>query len=392
MEIKPFLFQTNPLLEFGWGKFSVLPDIIDTMGANILIVTGNSFRTGRHWEPFMEELAQRDITPFEWLVSGEPSADWVDEACEEFRPRHIHAVVAIGGGSALDAGKAISAMLPQRFSVREYLEGIGKKKHDGVKAPFIAVPTTSGTGSEATRNAVLNHIGPKGFKKSLRHDNLIADAALVDPELSLTCPEGVTAASGLDAVTQLIESYVSPRTSPIITALCESGLTAAGHGFPAVIQNPDDREARTSMSYAAYISGVTLSNAGLGVVHGAASVLGAYYDIPHGVVCGTLLADSVALTVKTLDGLDTPESHETRRRYASAGRALFQLQGASESEAVQGLVQGLTDWVSKTEMPRLSEFGIETGALDKLTAEIECKQHPVRLSPESIRALLQGRI
>ncbi len=189
-----------------------------------------------------------------------PVVGLVDEVVSRHRRDTPDWVLAIGGGSAVDAGKAISAMLPQSGSVKDFLEGREVRKHDGRKLPFIAVPTSSGTGSEATKNAVLSEVGENGFKSSLRHDNFMPDIAVIDPELMRSCPPGVTAACGLDALTQLLESWVSSKASPITDALALSGLEHVAAGFLRACEDGEnDLEARGHMAYAALLSGLTLA-------------------------------------------------------------------------------------------------------------------------------------
>lgn len=193
-------------------------------------------------------------------MSGEPTPDFVDRVAERYRGESIAWVVGIGGGSAMDAGKAISAMLSQQGSVADFLEGMETRRHDGRKTPYLAVPTSSGTGSEATKNAVLSRIGADGFKCSLRHDNFVPDVALVDPCLMLSCPPEVTAACGLDALTQLIEAYVSSKASPLSDALALDGIAHFAAGFQrAVDAGSSDVDARAHVAYAAFLSGVTLA-------------------------------------------------------------------------------------------------------------------------------------
>ena len=218
----------------------------------------------------------------------------------------------MAGGSVMDAGKAVSAMIPVEGSITQYLEGVGDREHPGTKIPFIAMPTTSGTGSEMTKNAVISEVGEHGFKKSLRHTNFIPEMAIIDPEMMLSCPAGLTAASGMDAFTQLLESYVSRQANPMTDALALQGLKQIkNYLLRAYLEGDNNIEARSGMALAAMFSGITLAHAGLGLVHGFASPLGAYFDIPHGVVCGTLMAPVFAYTIENLiDQPDHPAIHK----------------------------------------------------------------------------------
>src|SRR5690606_22395692 len=221
-----------------------------------------------HGQKLWQRLHDETIEFRQYSVATEPTPSIVDAAVNEFGDFSPEVVVAIGGGSVLDAGKAISAMLPLKAGVREYLEGVGSRTHPGDKVPFIAVPTTSGTGSEATKNAVLSEVGERGFKRSLRHDRFVSDVAIVDPVLAVTCPKTVTATSGMDAFTQLLESYLSTAANPITDALALEGLRHVSRSLPLAVHDPGNLSARCGMALASYLSGITLANAGLGLVHG----------------------------------------------------------------------------------------------------------------------------
>jgi len=222
-------------------------------------------------------LAAEGLSLRRYPVSGEPSPEVVDRIAASLE---ADVVVAIGGGSAIDAGKAVAAMAEEGGSIVDYLEEVGTKPPTGRRRFLVAVPTTAGTGSEATANAVISRVGASGFKKSLRHEGYIPDIALIDPELALDCPPAVTAASGLDAITQLLEGFVSTGGNPLTDALGRSGLATAGRSFSRAVHE-GDLIARSAMAYAAYLSGVILAIAGLGIVHGIASPLGGAYPVPH---------------------------------------------------------------------------------------------------------------
>lgn len=389
--MKPFQIAHCPSLYFGPGKLSLLDTILAAQGLkNLALVTGSaSLRTGERWTALKAMLTSdgRELAAFS--LRGEPSPRFVDEVVEELRERSPQVVIAIGGGSVLDAGKAISAMMMEEEPVGTFLEGVGTKKPSGRKLPFVAVPTTAGTGSEATKNAVLSSVGAEGFKKSLRHDNYVPDVALLDPELSLSCPQEVTAACGLDAVTQLIEAFVSTRANPLTDALARSGLAAAGRSLArAVEQGGTDIEARGEMAYAAYLSGVCLANAGLGVVHGIASPLGGHFPISHGVVCGTLIAETSRVMIHRLE---ESQAVDVLRKYAEAGALLSQREGGSVEENCDGLVNTLSEWIERFRIRRLGSFGLVDSDLRRVAGESGSKNAPVALSEEEIFNILQTR-
>ena len=389
MEISPFQFLSNPRLVFGAGKIKELPALADSMGSSVLIVTGGSFRNSPHWDALAAGLKKREIAFSEFLSSGEPSVENVDLAAKEARHKNVHAVIAVGGGSVIDLGKAVSAMLPQEGSVRDFLEGVGTKKHDGIKAPFIAVPTTAGTGSEATKNAVISQIGADGFKKSLRHDNLVPDIALVDPELTLTAPAGVCAASGLDAFTQLLESYLSPSANALTDTLAESGMWFAAKALlKSCIDEPGNIEWKSAMSYAAYLSGVTLANAGLGAVHALASVIGGWHEIPHGVICGTLLGAATEMNIRKARAA---KNETALGKFARAGYVVTESE-CSPEKAADALVAAIHDWIDKLGLPKLSEFGIKKEEAARIAAKTQSKTNAVELTAEEIKEILLTRM
>lgn len=388
--ISPFEFRTNPKWTFGAGKFSTLADEIAAVGSSVLIVRGSfaGLFPGK-WDRLLDGLETRGVTAVELEVHGEPSPELVDDAAAKYRRDGVHCVAAIGGGSVLDAGKAISAMIAENGSVTKFLEGPGAVEPSGVKVPFFAVPTTAGTGSEATKNAVLSRVGPDGFKRSLRHDAYIPDLALVDPELTVTCSPEVTAATGLDAFSQLLEAYLSTKASRFTDAVCESGLRAWAEGFEAAWKDGNDIEARTAMSYAAYLSGAALANAGLGLVHGVAGTVGARFEVPHGVICGTLAAEVNRATVAKLreEGND-----EVLDKYAVAGMFLTGEPEMSDEEAAGAVAEELDRLIELTGIPKLGEFGVKQTDADLIAAASGLKNHPVIFTKEEIAQIIAKRI
>ena len=391
-----FVFARMPELHFGAGKLAQLPALLARDAQRrqrILLETGSaSFVGSAHYAKLTRALDAAGITCFQQAVAGEPSPELVDQAVARYRGEAIDWVVAIGGGSAMDAGKAISAMLPQQGSVTDYLEGMETARHDGRKTPFVAIPTSSGTGSEATKNAVLSRIGENGFKASLRHDHFVPDIALIDPELMLSCPPDVAAACGLYALTQLIEAYVSSKSSPITDALALSGLAHFAAGFGRALANGDrDVDARGDLAYAAFLSGVTLANAGLGVVHGFAGPLGAYFTIPHGVACGTLLGEATRTTIEAL--FAAPEINRAAlEKYARVGTLLSGQAPTSLRVNCAQLVATLAALIERSAMPRLSRYGITATDLPKVLDKANNKNSPATLSREQMAAILEARL
>lgn len=376
----------------GWGlervvvvmSRSALADPSDRDGVRTLLreagVTARFFRYDRL--PDGDDPFEAERGPF-----MEASPDVVDAIARDVTRAMPDGVVAIGGGSAIDTGKALSAALAEPGPIADYLEGVGSKRPDGRKLPFVAVPTTAGTGSEATKNAVLSRPGPDGFKKSLRHENFVPDAAIVDPLLHLSCPRTLTASSGLDAVTQLLEAYVSTGASPVTDALALDGLAAAGRSFlRAVERGGQDADARSGMAYAAYLSGVCLANAGLGTVHGLAGPAGGLAAVPHGVFCGKLLPVVSRRTVDALQG--RRDALGVLGKYAAAGRALSGRTTGSLEDQIQMLVDRLTEFARVGGLPGLASYGIGGDEARTIAAQGGNKANPYSFSEEERLALV----
>lgn len=393
--IPAFTFSRIPRLYFGGGVFREhLISLIEKRAQTILIVTGStSFRSTERWWDFTGDLSRRSITWYDIAVRGEPSPELVDKVVSDYRDRNIELVISIGGGSVIDAGKAISAMLTQNTSVNDFLEGVGTGvRHSGDKIPFIAVPTTAGTGSEATTNAVLSHVGKYGFKKSLRHDNFVPDIAVIDPELMLSCPPAITASCGMDAFTQLLESYVSTKANPMSDALALSGLTYVKHNLLDAFRNGQHSlESRAGMAYAAYMSGITLTNAGLGIVHGLASPIGGYFGIPHGVVCGTLMGPAVRVTIRKLKA--TSSSGEPfLEKYAKIGALVSGTASSDTAALCSELIDTIDQWTKILCIPQLRAYGITGDDFDAIIDGAGNKNNPAVLDRDDIREILLSRL
>jgi len=355
------------------GLFEALP----LKNKAILVVTGMSSLLHSHqWHWFVEETRRRALTVAAYRVSGEPTSDLIDQIVAECSSTQWDAVIGIGGGSVIDTGKAVSAMLYKGESVADYLEGIpGNKPHDGSKVFFAACPTTSGTGSEATKNAVIRTSTLPGLKRSLRHDHLIPDFSLIDPELSRSCPKEVTIAAGLDAFVQLLESYTSSEATPFTDTLALEGLKQCS-ALPLVVKNPEDLCLRTQMGYAAYLSGIALTNAGLGIVHGLAGILGGLYNAPHGALCAALLIPCIRKNLRKLG------ENGNRERYQKFERVGFLFDSSS-------LPDTLENWRSSFPIKTLRELNIGKERFPWIAEQRPNKNNPVKLDAEEIREILE---
>ena len=396
-EFKPFFVASLPEIRFGAGSIDDIPEVLSRFGKKVLLVTGrSSFTSTPHWQRLLDGLEARGISWEHMRVEDEPSPALVDEAVARFKGAGIQAVAGIGGGSVLDAAKAVAGLLITGDSVLDHLEGVGRGlPYQGPAVPLLAVPTTAGTGSEATKNAVLSERGSQGFKKSFRHEQLVARVAIVDPQLLASCPKSLIGADGMDAFTQLLESYVSLKASPFTDALALSGLEAFRDGFWEAWGKEGEAAAAGygRIAYASLLSGITLAQAGLGSVHGLASPLGAYFPIPHGVVCGTLVAEATAMNLRAL-WERMPESTASAR-YARVAELLSGRRYADQQEAGEALVALLREWLQRLELPRLGSYGMKAGDLDRVVANCRggsMQTNPLVLTDGELRGLLESRL
>ncbi len=389
--VNPFRFARIPQVLFRNGAVNDLSAIAAGYGSSLVLVTGaRSFAASHHAEHLFDQLTARGVIIHHVTVAGEPSPALIDEAVSRLKGRPVSLVAGIGGGSVMDAGKAISAMLTTDGSVTDYLEVVGSREHPGTKVPFIAVPTTSGTGSEATKNAVISQVGKEGFKRSLRHDNFVPDLALVDPDLTLHCPQEITAAAGMDCFTQLTEAYLSDKASPMTDALALDGLKAVSRSLIRSYTNGDDIKARSDMSYAALMSGICLANAGLGAVHGLAGTIGAMFNIPHGAVCGTLMAPANEVNVRELRKMSKQD--QALGKYAILGRIFADATGKSDNYYIDFFIDYLNAVSYRLCMPKLSSFGLIHGDLETISSQSDVKNNPVRLSPAQLAGILEQKL
>jgi len=375
-------FATATRIVFGAGSAREIAPAARGFGKRALLVTG---RNPRHAARLVADLHSAGVgcTPF--AAEGEPSLDTVRAGVEAARREGCDLVIACGGGSAVDAGKAIAAMLANPGDVLDYLEVIGGGQpllHP--PAPFIAVPTTAGTGSEVTRNAVL-HSPAHGVKASLRSPLMLPRLAVVDPELTLSVPPEITAATGLDALAQLLEPFVSVRANDMTDILCREGLRRAGRSLRRAYMRGDDLEARSDMVLASLLSGMALANAGLGAVHGFAAPVGGSFPAPHGAVCAALLPAVTRVNLQALRER-APES-PALARYGEAARLL------DPSAQDAGALVGWLEQICKDlRIAPLSAYGVGAEHADSLCEKAarasSMKGNPVALTRDELRAAL----
>ena len=392
-----FAIGRLPRLTFGSGRLAEVPGIVARHGRRVLLVTGGrSFAASPRRAQLERALAEAGLTLVGHVsVSGEPGPADVEVPVERFREADIEVVLGVGGGSAIDAAKAIAGLLASGTTLLDHLEDIGRGlPYPGPAVPVVAIPTTAGTGSEATRNAVITQRGADGYKRSFRDERLVPADAIVDPDLLAGAPRELIAANGLDALTQLIESFTSQRATPVTDALARSGLEAARDGllsWHAEPEGPAAPAARSRMAYGAHLSGICLANAGLGAVHGLASPLGALLPIPHGMACGAVLWPTIGTNIEALRA--RAPNDPALPRYASLGRLIAVLPaGASDDEARAALVDTLRDWQERLAVPGLATFGLARDAIPSVVAGSRgssMRTNPIELDDDELGAILE---
>ncbi len=389
--VKQFQFAKLPKIIFRDGAITGLPDQILAFGKQVALVTGKkSFANSPEALRLFNEFEKKAIRWSFYSIPGEPSPDEIDRYAARAASENIEVVVAIGGGSVLDAGKAISAMAGMDKPVQRFLESVGDLEHPGTRMPLIAVPTTSGTGSEATKNAVISKTGKDGFKKSLRHDNFVPDLALIDTGLTKGCPRDITAASGMDCFTQLTEAYLSDKALNYTDALAMEGLRAVRDYLEKCVCDGSDMEARAGMSFAALTSGICLANAGLGVVHGFASSVGGLFEIPHGVVCGSLMAKANEVAVRELRKMK--DNNTALKKYSQLGRLFVSTENKPDDYYIDAFIGYIAELTSALEIPGFAGYGIGEIDIPEICRITENKNNPVKLGETEMAEILSSRL
>jgi alcohol dehydrogenase class IV len=377
-----FEFATAARIVFGAGSVAQLPAIVKGLGERVLLVTGrNPERVARVRKSFEEAGLDCVVVP----VPGEPTVKLVREGARVCSASERDVVVGIGGGSAMDAAKAIAIVAENSGEPLDYLEVVGRGealRQPGL--PFIAVPTTAGTGTEVTRNAVLG--SPEhGLKASLRSPMMLAKVALIDPELTLELSPQMTAQTGLDTLTQLLEPFVSKNANAFVDLYCVDGMQRVREALPRCFLNGSDRQSREAMAYASLLSGLALSNAGLGVVHGLAGPAGGMMDAPHGAICAALLAESVRANVAALRAREC--EHPAVRKYARAAEIL------SGRDKPEELAAWLKQFVGRLQTRGLGQLGLAKEQVPELvqkaTKASSMKANPIVLTTEELTEVVE---
>jgi len=383
-----------PHVIFGAGRFAETGAVAARLGRKALIVTHDSPSASSLTDRLLELLNSAGVAAERHGIGGEPEVLDVDAGVEIARTSDADVIVGLGGGSAIDAAKAIAGVLANGGSALDYMEVIGQgKKISQLAKPWIAVPVTAGTGAEVTRNAVIG-FKAKHFKASLRSELLLARVAIVDPELGVGVRPEVTARCGMDALTQCLEAYVSKGAQPMSDLAALEGLRRCGRSLRRAFTDGDDLEARGEMALAALCGGIALTNAGLGAVHGFAAPLGAQVPVPHGTVCAALLPHVIEANVKALR--EQGECTETLKRYADIGRALCGRETGDDEEAVNAGMWKVRELVGDLRIPPLSNFGLRDEHVPALVSRARkassMRYNPVPLEEETLADILRAAL
>jgi len=395
-----FEFATANRIIFGPGKSAEIGQLAKPLGRRALVVTGGSARPKK----LIEILEEQGIEVLTFPVFGEPDTGLIQNGVALAKKGVCDLVVSIGGGSALDTGKAIAALLTNYGELFDYLEVVGSSQPLArPSAPFIAVPTTAGTGSEVTRNAVIAAPIPEAqaslangavtqahIKVSLRSPLMLPRIALVDPELTYDLPPMITARTGMDALTQLIEPFVCSRANPLTDALCRQCIPWAGRSLAVAFRDGRDEAARQDMAFASLCGGLALANAGLGVVHGFAGPIGGMFSAPHGAICGALLAPGMEGNIRALH--QRQPGCEALERYAEIARMLTGKRAARLEDGV-AWIHSLSQ---ELQIPPLSRYGITrehvTQIVKAARGSNSMKANPIVLTDEELAAILQAAL
>jgi len=380
-----FEFATASKIIFGPGTVKQVPGIVRGMGRRVLLVTGGG---GRAWG-ITDNLSPAEFEVVHFKVGSEPTIESVSEGVAIARATGCEVVIGLGGGSTIDCAKAIAALTPNTGEITDYLEVIGNGKNlHFPPLPYIAIPTTAGTGAEVTKNAVI-HSPEHRVKVSLRSPLMFPDVAVVDPGLTLSMPPAVTASTGMDALTHLLESFVSNQSNPLTDALCREGIRRISSSLKRVFTNGEDLDARENMAMASMLGGIALANVRLGAVHGFAGPMGGMFPAPHGAVCAALLPAVMEINIRLIR---EQELHSCLEKYREVAQMLTGIPGATATDGIRW-VKEMVEYLG---IPRLSAFGLSASGFstlaEKARAASSMKGNPVLLREEDLIEILEKSI
>lgn len=384
LDLDGFIFTTSQQIVFRWGASAQLVEYVKHYGTRVLLLHSRSVKEIGH---IKQELGQNGLEVDAHIVAGEPTDINVNTLVAAAHGKKIDVVLGLGGGSVLDTGKAVSALLANPGDVLDYVEVVGKGLAlQKTPLPFIAVPTTAGTGTEVTKNAVIK-VTDKNVKVSMRDMRMIPRVALIDPSLTLSVPPEVTASTGMDAFVQVLEPYISRYANCMVDMFCRDAIPLAAEYLPKVYHNPTDQESRTKMAWVSLLGGLSLANAKLGAVHGFAGPIGGMFDVSHGVICAALLPQVFRMNSKRI--VETDDKELTQRLLEIASWVTG-TDGASIAQAVEWFIA----LNQELNIPRLRDIGIRQSHFEAIIKKSmhssSMKGNPVLLSPDELREILEN--
>lgn len=378
-----FEFATATQIDFGNGTVSKVPHLLHGMGRNVLLVTGKNSERAKF---LTENLEAEGFSVFHFQVEKEPDTGMISNGVKLARETGCEVVIGFGGGSVIDSAKAIAALAPNKGVLLDYLEVIGKgKKLEEKPLYYIAVPTTAGTGAEATKNAVI-HSPEHQVKVSLRSPLMFPDVAVVDPELTISMPPEITATTGMDALTHLLETFVSNQANPFIDMFCREGMRRISTSLKKAYENGADLKAREEMAFAAMLGGMALANVKLGAVHGFAGPMGGMFPVSHGAVCAALLPAVMEINIRVLKEKEQVHS-------LSKYKEVAQILTKNPDAKIEDGIQWAAEMVSVLQIPSLSSFGLSPSdfpvLVEKAKKASSMKGNPVELNDIQMAEILE---
>ena len=382
MSLDTFSFTTAGSVHFGWGSRKTLAQHVLSYGRHALLLHSKSVSIINE---IIADIEDNNITLEKEILSGEPTDEEIGELAEKYHAAGFDVIIAIGGGSVLDSGKALSALLTNPGELMDYLEVVGKGQPlQNRPCPLIALPTTSGTGTEVTKNAVIKVVDKK-VKVSMRNPAMIPAVAIIDPELTVSVPAAVTASTGMDAFIQVLEPFCSRSANRMVDLFCREGIPLAARNLPVAYHQPENKEARTMMAWVSLLGGLSLANAKLGAVHGFAGPIGGMFDIPHGVICACLLPQVFRMNLTKVQDQD---DHALLERFSKIAAWVMNEDHPDVKQAIEWFI-GLNE---ELEIPKLKQLGIEEkdhdAIISKALVSSSMKGNPVSLDANDLREIL----